>query len=78
MVAGPQAALAIIDAIAPELDAYPLLHAARADLLRRSNDADAAATSYARALELTTNESERRYLTKRLREVRGGDQAASG
>jgi RNA polymerase sigma-70 factor, ECF subfamily len=71
MVDGPRPALALIDALADggELDRYHLLHAARADLLRRLGaDADAA-RSYARALELATNDAERRFLTRRLREV---------
>jgi RNA polymerase sigma-70 factor (ECF subfamily) len=72
MVEGPQAALALIDALAAEgdLDEYHLLHAARADLLRRAGSPAAAAASYARALELATNESERRFLERRLKEVR--------
>jgi RNA polymerase sigma-70 factor (ECF subfamily) len=71
MVHGPQAALAIIDdlAAAGDLEGYHLLHAARADLLRRSGSPVAAAESYRRALSLATNESERRYLNRRLREV---------
>jgi RNA polymerase sigma-70 factor, ECF subfamily len=71
MVHGPRPALALIDALADggELDRYHLLHAARADLLRRLGaDADAA-RSYARALELATNDAERRFLERRLREV---------
>ena len=70
-VAGPQPALALVDALAAtgELDSYHLLHATRADLLRRIGFAAEAATSYARALELATNESERRFLARRLREV---------
>jgi RNA polymerase sigma-70 factor (ECF subfamily) len=46
-----------------------MLHAGRADLLRRSGRHDEAAKSYARALELGTNASERRFLQRRLREV---------
>jgi RNA polymerase sigma-70 factor (ECF subfamily) len=71
MVEGPQPALALIDALAAtgDLDGYYLLHAARADLLRRRSAAAEAAKSYVRALELVTNDSERRYLEKRLREV---------
>ena len=71
MVEGPQAALALIDAVAAggDLDEYHLLHAARADLLRRAGSPAAAAASYARALELVTNESERRFLERRLKEV---------
>jgi RNA polymerase sigma-70 factor (ECF subfamily) len=46
-----------------------LFHATRADLLRRDGSYAQAAESYARALELATNDSERRFLQKRLREV---------
>ena len=69
MVDGPQAALALIDALAGDLDGYHLLHAARADLLRRIGSSAEAAKSYERALALVTNESERRFLERRLREV---------
>ena len=51
------------------LDGYHLLHAARADLLRRLDRHDEAAASYRRALELTASESETRYLERRLAEV---------
>ena len=71
MVEGPQAALDIIDSLssANDLESYHLLHATRADLLRRMGSTKEAAKSYARALELATNESERRFLQRRLREV---------
>src|SRR2546426_506845 len=71
MVDGPQPALALIDALAAtgDLDDYHLLHAARADLLRRAGSSEEAAKSYARALALVTNDSERRFLERRLREV---------
>jgi RNA polymerase sigma-70 factor (ECF subfamily) len=67
----PQPALAIIDALTAtdDLENYHLLHAARADLLRRIGSPVEAAKSYARALALATNDSERRYLERRLREV---------
>ena len=51
------------------LEQYHLLHAARADLYRRLDRKDDAAASYRRALELTTNEAESRYLRRRLAEV---------
>lgn len=72
MVDGPRPALVLIDELAAngELDSYHLLHAARADLLRRLGSSAEAAKSYARALELATNDSERRFLERRLREVR--------
>jgi RNA polymerase sigma-70 factor, ECF subfamily len=71
MADGPAAGLKLIDALAAtnELDNYHLLHAARADLLRRAGSSDEAAKSYVRALALVTNDSERRYLERRLREV---------
>jgi RNA polymerase sigma-70 factor (ECF subfamily) len=71
MAEGPRSGLAIIDAIAASghLDTYHLFHAARADLMRRIGSHHEAATSYARALELVTNDRERRYLQRRLREV---------
>ncbi|MEA2572679.1 MAG: polymerase sigma-70 factor, subfamily [Acidobacteriota bacterium] len=69
MVVGPQRALAIIETIAAELDGYHLLHASRADLLRRAGDLEEAVKSYERALALVTNESERRYLSRRLRSL---------
>ncbi len=69
MVEGPQPALELIDALAADLDGYHLLHAARADLLRRLGSAVEAAKSYEQALALVTNDSERRFLERRLREV---------
>ncbi len=51
-----------------ELEGYHLLHAARADLLRRLERHEEAAVAYRRALELTANEAESRYL-ERLLEV---------
>ncbi len=73
MVDGPSAALKLIDALAAtgDLDRYHLLHAARADLLRRMGSKEEAAKSYERALALVTNESERRFLEQRLGEVAG-------
>ena len=71
MADGPQPALALIDALAAQgdLDGYHLLHAARADLLRRVRSSVEAAKCYERALALVTNDSERRFLERRLREV---------
>ena len=72
MADGPQAGLALIEKIAAagDLDGYHLLHAARADLLRRLGSFEEAAGCYARALTMVTNDSERRYLERRLRQVR--------
>jgi RNA polymerase sigma-70 factor (ECF subfamily) len=71
MADGPKPALSLIDSLGfrGELEEYHLFHAARADLLRRTASMDEAAKSYRRALELVTNESERRFLERRLKEV---------
>ena len=75
MAEGPQSGLALVDALATngDLDSYHLLHAARADLLRRIGSRQEAAKSYLRALELVTNDGERRYLQRRLREVQSAE-----
>jgi RNA polymerase sigma-70 factor (ECF subfamily) len=69
MIDSPQTALELIDVLTPELDNYHLFHAARADLLRRIGALEAAAQSYTQALELVTNDSERRFLARRLHEI---------
>ena len=73
MVEGPRPALALVDEIAAagDLEGYHLLYAARADLLRRIGDSGAAAKSYTKALALVTNDGERRFLERRLRDVNG-------
>ncbi len=60
--------LALLDEV-EGLEQYHLLHAARADLYRRLERRGEAAAAYRRALELTTNEAETRYLERRLAEV---------
>ena len=74
MTQGPRAGLAIIEQIAAtnELEDFHLLHAARADLLRRVGDHLAAGISYRRAISLVTNATERRYLERRLSQVGAG------
>ena len=69
MADGPQVGLTLIASLADDLEEYHLLHAARADLFRRTGAKNEAANSYKRALELVTNESERRFLERRLAEV---------
>ena len=73
MVQGPGPALTLIDALAAEggLQNYHLLHSARADLLRRAGSFEEAEKAYTQALGLVNNQSERRYLERRLREVTG-------
>jgi RNA polymerase sigma-70 factor, ECF subfamily len=70
MVQGPKAGLELIEGLSDgELENYHLLHAAKADLLRRLGSHREAAKSYDRALALVNNESERRYLERRKSEV---------
>jgi RNA polymerase sigma-70 factor (ECF subfamily) len=52
-----------------QADGYYPYHAARADLLRRMNQSEAAADAYQRALNLCSNNAERAYLQKRLDEM---------
>ena len=68
---GPEAGLAAVDAVAGEggLDDYHLLYAARADLCRTLGRREEARESYEKALRLTQQEPERRFLEKRLREI---------
>ncbi len=68
---GPETGLAAIDAILDrgELEDYHLAHAARADLCRRAGRMREARDAYQRALSLTLQEPERRFLQKRLREI---------
>ncbi len=72
MVDGPAAALLLVDAIHArgELSDYHLLYAVRADLRRRVGKIDAAVRDYRRALALATLEPERRFIRKRLAELR--------
>ncbi|HSQ61545.1 MAG TPA: RNA polymerase sigma factor [Acidobacteriota bacterium] len=66
---GPAAGLAIIDAILArgDLAEYAPAHSARADLCRRLGRAEEAGAAYERALALTHQEPERRFLERRLR-----------
>ena len=68
---GPEAGLPLIDAILTrgDLGDYDLAHAARADLCRRLGRPAEAEAAYARALVLTRQEPERRFLERRLREL---------
>jgi RNA polymerase sigma-70 factor, ECF subfamily len=71
MVDGPARGLALVNELAQsgDLDDYHLLHAARADLLRRTGSYQEAASSYRRAIAMANNDSERRFLERRLREM---------
>jgi RNA polymerase sigma-70 factor (ECF subfamily) len=68
-VEGPQAALALVDAL--DLDGYHLYHAVRADLLVRAGRRAEALAAYERAIPLTDNAAERAFLARRLREAGG-------
>lgn len=68
---GPLAGLTLIDTILAQGDLgnYHLIHAARADLCRRLGRTKEARVSYERALSLTQQEPERRFLGRRLNEL---------
>lgn len=72
MVAGPEGGLGAIDELGKggELDGYHLFHAARADLLRKLGRASDALEAYERALGLAAGAAERRFLDRRIAEVR--------
>jgi len=71
MSGGLERGLALVDGLDQrgELAGYHLLPVARAELLRRLGRHAEAADSYRRALALVSNEAERRYLERRLREI---------
>jgi RNA polymerase sigma-70 factor (ECF subfamily) len=69
-VYGPAAALALVDDL--QLDRYHLLHSIRADLLRRLHRDVEAASAYEAAIARTDNSAERRFLERRLDELRQG------
>ena len=68
-VAGPQAALAVVDAL--DLPGYQPFHVVRADLLGRVGRPAEAGEAYDRALALTVNAVERAHLQRRRTEVAG-------
>jgi RNA polymerase sigma-70 factor (ECF subfamily) len=68
-VEGPESGLLIVDEL--DLDGYRYLHSTRADFLRRLDRNAEAAAAYERALELTPDGPERRFLEGRLEELRG-------
>jgi RNA polymerase sigma-70 factor, ECF subfamily len=71
MADGPESGLRLLDPLAADLERYQPFHAARAELLRRAGRPGEAATSYRRALELTANDAERRFLERRLAALQG-------
>ena len=67
---GPASGLSLIDGLVGELEAYHLVHAARADLCRRLGRTREARQSYERALQLARQEPERRFLERRIAELK--------
>jgi RNA polymerase sigma-70 factor (ECF subfamily) len=63
------AGLALADTVAEALDGYYLLHATRAELLRRQGRTDESAAAYDRAMELAGNDVERTFLARRRNEL---------
>jgi RNA polymerase sigma-70 factor (ECF subfamily) len=63
---GPHVALTTIDAIAPDLDDYHLMHAARGTMLRRLGRPDVARAAFERAVGLAATASERRFLSQEM------------
>jgi len=66
MADGPETGLRMLVPLQTDLDRYHLFHSAKADLLRRAGRTDDAVEAYRRALDLTTNDAERRFLEGRL------------
>ncbi len=69
MATTPAIGLKLIDALRADLEDYALFHAARADLLRRMERRKEASQAYIRALAITTNGAERRFMLRRLAQV---------
>ena len=69
MADGPQSALALIDALAADAISTAITCSMPRGPICRVGSSEEAAKSYARALALVTNDAERRYLERRLREV---------
>jgi RNA polymerase sigma-70 factor, ECF subfamily len=73
MCEGVEVGLSLIEAAGAnnKLDGYYAFHASRADLLRRLGRNEEAKLSYARALELTANQVEQKYVRRRLQQLPG-------
>jgi RNA polymerase sigma-70 factor, ECF subfamily len=69
---GPVAGLSRIEGLLAkgELDDYPLAHSAKAELCRRAGRMDEARASFEKALALTSQEQQRRFLQKRLAAIK--------
>jgi RNA polymerase sigma-70 factor (ECF subfamily) len=69
MASGAPAGLDILLRLEAQAENFYPYHAARADLLRRMNQREAAADAYKRAFDLCGNNAERSYLQRRLDEI---------
>jgi RNA polymerase sigma-70 factor (ECF subfamily) len=65
-IEGPVAALTALDAIAPELDNYHLLHAARGTMLRRLGRRDDAKAAFERAANVAATDADRQFLAQQI------------
>lgn len=72
-VDGPEAALIALDEVAPDLDHYHLLHAARGAALGRLGRRPAARLAYLRAAELATTSADREFLARQIEDLASGD-----
>jgi RNA polymerase sigma-70 factor (ECF subfamily) len=70
-IEGPGAVLSALDAIAPDLDNYHLLHAARGTALRRLERRGEARVAFERAADLAATERDRRFLARQIEELAG-------
>ena len=69
---GPQAGLVLIEELISDLSGYHLAHAVRADLHRRAGNTKQALASYRKALSLSRQEPERRFLERRIAKLTSG------
>lgn len=70
MAFGPERALPLVDDLTSELGDYHLFHSTRADILRRLGRNEEAIAEYERAHALAQSDADRRFLARRLREIR--------
>ncbi|MEM7435391.1 MAG: RNA polymerase subunit sigma-24, partial [Myxococcota bacterium] len=73
MAFGPEEGLRLTEVLRDDLEDYGPFQAARADFLRTTSRWGEAARAYERAIALATNDPERRFLERRLAEVRAND-----
>jgi RNA polymerase sigma-70 factor (ECF subfamily) len=66
---GPESGLALVKELIPQLSEYHLAHAVHADLCRRLGRNKEALASYRKALSLSRQEPERRFLERRIKET---------